>query len=482
MIFNSLPWARRDIVEAGVILYGDEDPADSGRYEMYRIVDADGNAVPFQELEGRQTAPSEVRFAFVASGVPANGYAAYYLMPRVPEAEAPMPIQAPGAMSEAFPEPTFVIDDVEERISVPYRGVRVGRRFASPFYLLDVDEVTGRVSVVDRRTDRVLVEGMHLAGAEETMREGLSRYDYTGRRFEVAVDRVDLEESGEVRATLLVAGRLLSSPVEQRFRVYGGLDRVDVEVRLWWGDAKPVRVQMVFPMDVAGSVLYYGVPYGHSSLEDAMPGCEVGWGPGSNGERWPQQRECEGWIALDREGEGVALAGDRRAFEFDGEAVRGDVLRSCIDPVSYSYHRVWRTYPDSCSAQYTIRGYSGDFRDALAHRDGWALNRPMHVRSVYDTESPRGLPPRLSFVALEGPGLVTTALKAAEDGEGFVLRACETLGRPCEARLRAFRELASVCEADMLERPVGELDPACVRFSPFEIKTVRFTLQRGDGE
>ncbi len=476
VVFNSLSWTRTDLAEVHVTFYGEEDPTDFSRYEMYKIVDASGETVTFQEVAGGQTAIAEMRLIFAASEVPPNGYTTYYLVPNVPEAADLVGIQAPGMMAPEFPEPRFVIEDVEDRVSEPYRGVRIGRWFANAFYALEVDEVTGRVTVSDRRSDRVLIEGMHLVGWEESMREGLCQYDYTGRRFEMAVDRVDLEESGEVRATLLVAGHLLASPFELRFRLYGALDRVDVDLKLRWRDTRPVRVQTVFPIGFEGAGVRYGVPYGHNTLENLMPESAPRSDGGMRAETWEKQRECQGWIALDGEDVGVALGSDRRAFEFEGRAVRGDVLRSCIDPASYAYKRVWRSYPDVCACRYSIRGYSGDFRSATAHRDGWALNQPLSLRSVYNSESSRRLPDRLSFVRLEGPGLVTTTFKPAEDGAGYVLRAFESLGQSCEATLTACCEILSAREADLLERPVGDLDPDAVRFAPFEIKTIRLAL------
>ena len=471
VVFNPSSWARTDAVTAHVTFYGEEQPTDFSRYEVYRVVDRGGKTVPSQEVFGRQVVTAEIQILFVAAEVPPGGYATYYLVPNPPDPQQLMGVQAPGMVAPEFPEPTFAVEDVEERVSEPYRGVRIGRRFTQAVYHLEVDEITGWVTVTDRRTDRVLVDGMHLVGREETMREGLARYDYTGRKFEMDLDRVDLEESGEVRAVLLLSGRMLTSPFEERIFLYRDLDRVDVALRLHWRDEKPVRVQMVFPMGNEDADIHYGVPYGSAGLGDRMPGCA------SRTEGGVQQRACQGWIAVDGDGDGVVLAGDRRAFEFEGREVRGDLLRSCIDPSSYAYRRMWRSYPDVCTVRYAIRGYAGDFRSALAHRDGWGLNQPLSARSVYDTASGRSLPDRLSFVALEGPGLVTTAFKPAEDGEGFVLRAYETLGQACEARLTACRKVRSVREADMLERPIGDLDPDAVRFDPFEIKTLRLVLE-----
>ena len=477
VVFNPLSWSRTDLAEAHVTFYGASDATDSSRYERYRIVDSAGRPVAVQELEGRQTETAEIRLIFLASDLPPNGYATYYLEPGDPASAPLVNIEAPGLMAPDFPEPKFVIEDAEDRVSAPYRGVRIGRRLASRFYALEVDEVTGRVSLADRQTDAPLVTGIHLVGREESMREGLNRYDYTGRRFEMEVDSVELEESGEVRATLAVSGKLVGSPFQARFMLYDALDRVDVTVRLQWRDRKPIRVQTVFRLDTGYETLHYGVPYGQNALENVMPGSEP-WRDGEmRPEDWARQRECQGWIAIGSEGAGIVLSSDRRAFEFEGVEVRSDLLRSCIDPASFSYRTIWRSYPDVCRSRYSIRRYAGDFRDGLAHRDGWALNQPLSARVVYGDGPGDGLPDRLSFVALEGEGIVTTVIKPAEDGAGFVVRAFETFGRPSSARLSAFFDIVSVTEVDLLERTVRAADPDHVEFSPFEIKTLRLVLR-----
>ncbi len=477
VVFNPLSWSRTDLVEAHVTFYGASEATDSGRYERYRIVDAVGRPVAVQELEGQQTETAEIRLIFVASDLPPNGYATYYLEPGDPASAPLVNIQAPGLMTPDFPEPKFVIEDVEDRVSAPYRGVRIGRRLANRFYALEVDEVTGRVSLADRHTDAWLVTGIHLVGREESMREGLNRYDYTGRRFEMDVDSVELEESGEVRATLTISGKLVGSPFQARFTLYGELDRVDVGIRLQWRDRKPIRVQTVFQVEAGYETLHYGVPYGQNALENVMPGSEP-WRDGEmRPEDWARQRECQGWIAIGSEGAGIALSSDRRAFEFEGAEIRSDLLRSCIDPASFAYRRIWRSYPDVCRGRYSIRRYAGDFRDGLAHRDGWTLNQPLSARVVYGDGSGGSLPDRLSFVALEGEGIVTTVIKPAEDGAGFVVRAFETFGRPSSAHLSAYCEIVSVTEVDLLERTVRAADPDRVEFSPFEIKTLRLVLR-----
>jgi alpha-mannosidase len=466
VVFNPLSWPRTDLVEVHITFYGDVEATDFSRYEIYKLVEASGRTVPFQELAGRQTETAEVRLIFAAREVPANGYATYYLVPGVTETQSLVGIQssemmAPGQMTPEFPEPSFVLEDVEDHVSEAFGNVRIGRRFRAAFVGLEVNEITGWVRVSDRSAGVLLVDGIHLIGREDALTDGSAA---TGRRFEMAVERVDLEESGEVRATLLVAGKLLSSPCEIRYRLYGEMDRVDVDLRLQWRDPKPVLVQMVFP--VADGTVRYGIPHGHQRLE----------ADGTEGDSHEVQRVCQGWVAVDGSHGGFVLASDRKAFQFGAGEVRGDVLHSGLDPASYSYNVIWRSFPDEVRCRYSLRGYRGDFARGNAFQDGWNLRQRLHARVVYDSVSEKSLPDRLQFLFLDGPGIVCTAIKRAEDGEGLILRAYETVGRSCEARLVSCRDVVSVHEADLMERRVRDLDGDTIGFAPFEIKTLRVLL------
>ena len=471
VVFNPTSWPRTDLVTAHLSFYGPEGPSEAP-FDMYKIVDAEGRDVPFQDLSVQRISTTEVALAFIAEEVPPDGYAAFYLVPATMEAGSLLRIEAPGMMAPGEEAPEFVLRDVASAVSVPYRGIRTGRTFSNDFYDLTVDEVTGRVSVRDRRLGRTALEGVCVRGAEESLDRGRFQYDLTGRVFEASVSRVDLVESGEVRATVLIEGWLLGSPVEQRFTLYRGLDRIDVEVRLRWRDERPVRVQTVFSTGIAAPRVCYGTPYGQNAFERTMPGCGPGREDEMDRETWGRQRECQGWVSTDGDGWGVVIASDRRAWEVEGGTLRGDILRSIPAEASQDYRLVWRTYPPEVTARYSLRSYAGDCRSARAWRDGWALNHPLVSRGVNDTATPRSLPARMSFFRIDGDILIPV-FKRAEDGEGVVLRAFEPAGEAKEGALVFCREMGEVREANMLEEKAGEVDPGRVRFRPFEIKTLR---------
>jgi alpha-mannosidase len=75
-------------------------------------------------------------------------------------------------------------------------------------------------------------------------------------------------------------------------------------------------------------------------------------------------------------------------------------------------------------------------------------------------------------VSAAGDGIVVEAVKLAEDGSGDVIvRMRETLG----ARSTGSVDAAAAIECDLIERPIGQVDPGCIPFGQFEVKTLRVT-------
>ena len=486
VVFNPTSWTRTDVVNVHVSFYGLEDPS-KVPFDMYTIVDAEGRKLPFQDLAVERISTTEIDLVFEAENVPADGYATFYLLPSEQETTALLGIQAPGLMAPGEDEPKFVIQEVSTSVSAPYRGIRTGRTFSNDFYDLTIDEVTGFVRVHDRRLNRIIFDGLRIKGEEESLNRGYFQYDPTGRVFELSVDRVDLIESGEVLATVLVEGRLLTSPVELRFTLYRSLDRIDLEVRLAWQDERPMRVQLEFPTEGEGpQKIHYGSPYGMNALEALVPRCSPKRDDELEKKSWEKHRECSGWISVDQGEWGFVIASDRRSYEVDEGYLRGELLRSIPAEESRDYRLVWKTYPREIRANYSLRSYPGDFRSASVWRDGWGLNNPLNGQSVADTATPKSLPAKMSFFKvypLDGgtpeERIIVPVLKRAEDDDSVIVRAFEPAGEALEGRLGLCERTFVGYETNMLEEKIGDIDPERVGFRPFEIKTFKLNPSEG---
>ena len=93
------------------------------------------------------------------------------------------------------------------------------------------------------------------------------------------------------------------------------------------------------------------------------------------------------------------------------------------------------------------------------------------------------LPASCQFLALEGEGVALSAIKAAEDGSGLVVRVCNSLAKPAAVRLSLLWPVESASLVDLKEEHIRELaldsaDPSVLRFmlKGKQIGTVRLRL------
>ncbi|HOG01829.1 MAG TPA: glycoside hydrolase family 38 C-terminal domain-containing protein [Clostridia bacterium] len=96
-------------------------------------------------------------------------------------------------------------------------------------------------------------------------------------------------------------------------------------------------------------------------------------------------------------------------------------------------------------------------------REGYRLNNPLRIALRPEAES---------LVSCDAPNVVVETVKRAEDGEGVALRLYEALGKEAQARVTTAIPYESAYCADMLENPGTDADLSCLRFTPYEVKTI----------
>jgi len=125
--------------------------------------------------------------------------------------------------------------------------------------------------------------------------------------------------------------------------------------------------------------------------------------------------------------------------------------------------------------RYSLVPHPGDWRSADIVRQAAGFNQPLIARHAAGA----GTPPALTWrPQLEGaPSVMITALKQAQDGQGWILRLYESGGRAGEVTLRGLPENSRVWETNIIEDPLTErrsLDGALhLAFQPWQIRTLR---------
>ena len=388
VVFNSACHPQSGLVESHVVYYGASRATSFERYEFYRIVDSDGEPVTVEEVGGKQVETAEIRLRFVAKDVPALGYKTYYLVPKPQEQSGDViQLQAPGVMVPDFPEPTFAVDDVEDRVAERGRGLRVGRTFSVGEFYVEVDETTGVIDVRDREGG-TLLKGARLEAREGSLDAEPGHFVPSGRVHPNAVTRVDLVESGAVTAKLRVSGMIGTSPVTLDAQMYADLPWLDFEVTVSWKETIPAMLEWV------------------SSVGEPFTGGRLGRPFGS--EAWHRDSACvaDRWVECEAGPKSFFVGADRCRLYLEGGTLRAPLLLSAPDPASYAYNKLWMSYPSQLTYAFRLSLDSGPptWGDRLS------------CQEVYDRHRARTRPASQGTLCISPPAFRVSSVRPVTGG------------------------------------------------------------------
>jgi alpha-mannosidase len=427
---NTLPWERQDVA---LLPLGEGEALEEG---LARI-DGDVEPLIVQVVEQHG-----VRHLLLdALSVPSYGYRAYEQV----GARAPSVGSALGAGP---------------------------RQLESPLYLLELDEQGEITRLYDKRFERELLlpgqRGNQLIAFEDRP----LRFDawdidpfYVEKPYPLGpAEQIRVLEAGPVRATLEITRRYGRSAIVQRLSLYRSLPRIDFATEIDWRERQTL-LKAAFPLALNTSTATHEIQFG--SVER----------PTHRNNSWDAARfeTCaHKWVDLSEGGYGVALLNDGKyGHDTLGSTLRLTLLKSGIMPdpsADEGQHRF----------TYALLPHGGDWRQAEVVRRAYELNVPL--RLVRRSPQEGMLPASGSFMRCNADHVVVETVKAAQDGQGLIVRLYEAHNQRGSATLSFHAPLRQAHEADMLERPLRELAPEGqrlrVELRPFEVKTLR--LQFGE--
>ena len=405
--------------------------------------DEAGRPVPFQNIRSEKTVNERGRDeeAVLALALPPLGYRTVYIR----QSAAP---GTPGASSGRF--------------------LKAGSRFIeNDWYRLELDRATGEISrLLDKATGRAVFAG-HAARGEvvedfqnDTWAHGRNSFGETIGSF--GDGRLVLREWGEICAVLRAQSHFGTSTLIQDFTLYRDRPDIDVHVTVNWQEEFRI-LRLSFPLDAENPVAVYEIPYG--SIEKPADG---------------QEEPGQAWAAVRGERDGapvsVAVVNDScYSYSVAGNTLRFVAVRSAGAADHFGIKDEFTQVTDIGvhELNYSIVPGGAPDKAALTRRAA-LMNQPPFP--VYETFHAGPLPLTASYASVEGDGVLLNVVKDAEEGEGLVVRAVETNGRPAHARI-SLPFAAAAVEAD---------------FGPFSIKTFRIApdggaaeidlLERGKGE
>jgi alpha-mannosidase len=465
IVFNPLGWVRDDVVRAHVTLYGDVVPGAIQDYRKgMRLIDAQGNSIPFDVEAYSQNMSRALTLVFVARAVPSLGYKAYYLEPAEPAA-------AETASVVALDDD----NDAKNPFRVPRSDVAENQ-----FYRVTIDRVTGRIEIFDKTLSRVVSKDVEIVAQEQRGGDAISIFPSTGRTIVNLVQSVKLIRNGAEETVFEINGEIGGEPVQQTLTLYRDLPRIDLVNTIHWTPGRAMEIQQVFPTDMAGAEVRNGVPFGSASEADMMPGASTRANDETPMDVWRKWRQIQYWIASSSPDWTLTVSADHQLFTVDKDAIRGDMIRGT------TFNQL-RTYLDGKPVpvrqpkagtyifHYSISSGRGNWAAAKSWRQGMDFNEALIPVVSEDELSPKTLPPDQSFLSVDGDSLVVTALKKADKGDGIVLRLFEETGQHAETGIHFLGREQSFKQVNLLEETGTHAVKNSLRVNPYQIDTVELS-------
>ena len=236
--------------------------------------------------------------------------------------------------------------------------------------------------------------------------------------------KVTVLENGPLRARVRVRTSYGASELTTDWLLYGDATSVEARVSLDWHEHRKI-LKLSFPVDVSASKPTYEIAYGHIERQ-------------ANGDEDPGQR----WIDVSGthgSAYGLTLINDAKyGYSVAGNDLRLSVVRGApfahhIPHVVNEDHDVLWQDQGVQTFRMLLIPHRGTWQDSNAPRAAEEFTAPVPV--VYQGIHAGKRPGADSFLAVDAPNVVVSAIKQAEDGGDLILRCYETAGRPATASL-----------------------------------------------
>jgi alpha-mannosidase len=124
--------------------------------------------------------------------------------------------------------------------------------------------------------------------------------------------------------------------------------------------------------------------------------------------------------------------------------------------------------------EYSIIPHPGSWRKCMQEARAFETS----LRAVLTELHPGSLPPNGSLVEVQGAAFQISAIKQAEDGDGWILRGYNPLAEPIQVRLKLWRPFKHILRADLAEQGTGKIKSRLglvdLQAGGHEILTLRF--------
>ena len=428
VVWNTLGWRR-------------SSPVVDFQEQPCRIFDSNGTVIPGQwiEQQGRKA------MLFCAEDIPALGYKVYYLTNSEPE--------SPPA---AFPA---AVDHIENR-----------------FFRVQLDAKGHLASIYDKRYHREILAGpgnqyQMFADCPLQWDAWDIAADFAQSRQNIdSLHQIELVEAGPVRTVLRLQRPLgEKSSLSQDIILWEKLPRIDFIGEVDWYESRKM-LKVGFPLAIVSDQVKAEIAFGHVAR------------PTHSNTSWEKARyefAAHKWVDFSQADYGVALFNDcKYGHDMVANHLRLTLLRSPKSPdpnADLGHHRF----------RYALWPHGGDLTHSDVIPAAYQFNFPL--RGCHSDAHPGKWPQQMSFVEVNGAGVILETLKKAHRSDQIVWRLYESYGGNTHAVITTAFPMQESGISDLLECPLSVLPlPQSHRvelhLAPFSVETLLVTVNHIGGK
>ena len=392
------------------------------RTEITGLCDSDRNDIQYQTIRAERSNNNDQMDSVFMAKIPAMGYSVYHM---------------------------FLNGDKKEYANTLTANDHL---LENEYVRIEFNEVTGAIKqIFDKENNcNICIDSAIGVLMDETNADTWG-HDTTEREFyRTSIEKFDIEvgrfskpvfkllENGPVRAMLEVTTVFGKSELIQKFYLYRDEKKVRVHARVNFFE-KHKMLKLRFGTDIKNTKVVCEIPYGFKEISQ-------------NGGEEP----CHSWVAMCRDNKGFAIINDSK---YGCSATEKYLDLTIVRGAIFADH--WGDRDETC--EYMDQG-THDFEYEITPyesvtqctRDGYELNNPPVC--IMETFHEGTLPEMMKNCIISEENIILTALKRAEDNDGYVLR---------------LYECAGIDTNDVNVRLSFMNIEICLDFSHNEIKTVK---------
>jgi alpha-mannosidase len=275
------------------------------------------------------------------------------------------------------------------------------------------------------------------------------------------LDSIKVLEDGPLRKTIRIERTWSKSHFIQDISLDAGADSVRVSNDVEWHE-EHILLKAAFPLAASSQKATYEIPYG--AIER----------PTTRNNTWEKAQfevPAQRWADLGDTRQGVSILNDSKyGYDAVGNMLRLTLLRSATWPDDKAdlghQHFVYEIYP-----------HIGSWQQAQTIHRGYELNTPLMAQQTFAHTG--SLPASHSFISVDEPNVILSAVKKAEDSNALIFRVYEATGKRTDLHLHIPAGANSATEVNLMEAPIAGAsavhlsgETITLPIKPWEIRTI----------